>query len=91
MTAKVRVRLRFTGRVQGVGFRWRARHAAQLLDLTGWVENRSDDSVEMEVQGLRDDVERLPEILRQGRFIEIDSVERTELAPDPEERGFSVY
>ena len=28
----------FTGSVQGVGFRYRAQYAAQLLDLTGWVK-----------------------------------------------------
>ena len=40
-----------TGQVQGVGFRYRARYAAQTLDLTGWVENEDDGSVTLEVQG----------------------------------------
>ncbi|MFR8717144.1 MAG: acylphosphatase [Faecalibacterium prausnitzii] len=33
-----------TGQVQGVGFRYRARYAAQSLDLTGWVQNEDDGS-----------------------------------------------
>ena len=37
----VRERIRFYGRVQGVGFRYRAVYAARDLDCTGWVENRS--------------------------------------------------
>ena len=41
----------FTGSVQGVGFRYRAQYAAQLLDLTGWVENEDDGSVTLEVTG----------------------------------------
>lgn len=41
----------FTGSVQGVGFRYRAQYAAQLLDLTGWVENNWDGTVDLEAQG----------------------------------------
>ena len=37
----------FTGSVQGVGFRYRAQYAAQLLDLTGWVENNWDGTVDL--------------------------------------------
>lgn len=35
----IRRRWRFTGEVQGVGFRYYARAAAQHLGLTGWVAN----------------------------------------------------
>ena len=47
----VRRRYTITGQVQGVGFRYRARYAAQTLDLTGWVQNEDDGSVTLEVQG----------------------------------------
>ena len=33
----VRRRYSIEGQVQGVGFRYRARYAAQTLELTGWV------------------------------------------------------
>ena len=46
-----RLKLRFTGQVQGVGFRWTARHVANELGLTGWVRNEPDGSVSMELQG----------------------------------------
>ena len=46
-----RRRYTITGQVQGVGFRYRARYAAQILDLTGWVQNEDDGSVTLEVQG----------------------------------------
>lgn len=46
-----RLLLRFTGRVQGVGFRWTNRGTAEELGLTGWVRNLDDGSVEMEIQG----------------------------------------
>ena len=46
-----RLRMRFVGEVQGVGFRWTARKVAQELGLTGWVRNEPDGSVSMELQG----------------------------------------
>ena len=49
----VRRRYSIEGQVQGVGFRYRARYAAQSLGLTGWVENEDDGSVTLEVQGTR--------------------------------------
>ena len=41
----VRLRVRFVGRVQGVGFRWTAAMVARGLDVTGWVRNEPDGSV----------------------------------------------
>ena len=49
----------FTGSVQGVGFRYRAQYAAQLLDLTGWVENNWDGTVDLEAQGSAAQLDRL--------------------------------
>ena len=46
-----RWRLRFTGTVQGVGFRWTAATVARGLSVTGWVRNESDGSVTAEIQG----------------------------------------
>ena len=46
-----RLRLRFTGQVQGVGFRWTSSLVARDLGLTGWVRNESDGSVTAEIQG----------------------------------------
>jgi len=48
---KVRRHFYFSGMVQGVGFRFRARYLADGLGLTGWVKNLWDNRVEMEVQG----------------------------------------
>jgi acylphosphatase len=45
------VRIIFSGRVQGVGFRWHVQRTAQDLGISGWVRNRSDGTVEAVCQG----------------------------------------
>ena len=45
----LRRRWRFTGTVQGVGFRYYARAAALHLGLTGWVRNEYDGTVLLEL------------------------------------------
>ena len=47
----IRQHLNVYGRVQGVGFRYRAKRIADALELTGTVRNMEDGSVELEVQG----------------------------------------
>ena len=46
----------FTGRVQGVGFRFTVLNVANRYRLTGWVRNTLDGSVEMIAQGRPDDI-----------------------------------
>lgn len=36
---KIRKHFVFSGRVQGVGFRYRAAYAAKGIGITGWVKN----------------------------------------------------
>lgn len=62
----VRVRLRITGRVQGVYYRASTREQARALALTGWVRNRPDGSVEALAEGPRDALERLIAWCEQG-------------------------
>jgi len=55
------------GRVQGVGYRWWVRTAADRLGLTGWVMNGSDErSVELVAEGRRQALDQLEQLLRQG-------------------------
>ena len=58
-TGIVRYFGRATGRVQGVGFRYRSCYIAQSLGLTGWVENLWDGRVEMEVQGDENSIQQM--------------------------------
>ena len=54
----IRKHIVFRGCVQGVGFRYRARCAADHFGCTGWVRNNWDDTVTMEIQGTPDRIEQ---------------------------------
>ena len=86
----VREHVIFRGRVQGVGFRYQAMYAARDFGLTGWVENRPDGTVEMEVQGSPAAIGRMMKHLRSGHWIRIDDMDLEELPVVPGERGFGV-
>ena len=86
----VRRRMFFSGRVTGVGFRYRTKMAADQLGLSGWVRNTSDDCyVEMEVQGTEKQIGQLLASYRDSRWIDIDHVDVTNI-PVQREDGFYV-
>ena len=85
----VRKHYRFHGRVQGVGFRYKAMYLARGLGLTGWVENQWDGTVEMEVQGKPETIERLLSRLQEDRYISIPQIEESD-RPLEKERSFQV-
>ena len=86
----VRRHFSISGQVQGVGFRYRARYAAQALELTGWVENEDDGSVTLEVQGDPDKFPELFAMIQRSDYVRITDIRQKDLPPDPWERGFSV-
>jgi acylphosphatase len=59
-------RLRITGRVQGVGFRYALQHEALRLGLAGWVRNRADGSVHALAHGPAQAVDALTAWARRG-------------------------
>lgn len=69
------------GRVQGVGFRWWVRTAADRMGLTGWVMNGADErSVELVAEGPPAALDQLERLLRQGPpGAAVDRVEATRL------------
>ena len=90
MSEKIRQQLRFTGRVQGVGFRFTAQYTAQHFGLTGWVYNDYDGSVLMEIQGKPESIKKMIERLDSDRFIRIDNIEKTMLPLVEHEISFYV-
>ncbi len=49
----------YSGRVQGVGFRYTAEAIAHRLKLTGWVKNLQDGRVELVCEGPKEKIEAL--------------------------------
>lgn len=86
----IRKHFRFTGKVQGVGFRYRARYSASGIGVSGWVKNEWDGSVEMEVQGTDLQINQLLKMINQGRYIVIDSIESGEIPVIEGEKGFHI-
>ena len=89
MSDSIRMRFLFKGRVQGVGFRYRATKYALALGLTGWVKNTSDGSVVMEVQGKKEVINQLLKKIHSSQYIRIDKMESSEIALFTDE-GFRV-
>lgn len=81
------IRLRITGRVQGVGYRDALRREAERLGVTGWVRNLTDGSVEAVVQGSADAVRALQRWAHAGP--DLARVERVEAGPPAPEHDRS--
>ncbi len=58
-TQAIRARVIVTGKVQGVFFRAQAQEQASATGLTGWVRNRADGSVELTLEGPKEDVQHV--------------------------------
>ena len=86
---KVRKHIYFSGRVQGVGFRYHAYRIALALNLTGWVQNLYDDRVEMEVQGEEALIWDMVTELHKQRFVDIEHMDVADL-PLREERELRI-
>jgi acylphosphatase len=78
------------GRVQGVGFRYFAQHAAEELGLTGYVRNLDDGRVEVYAIGPDEKLSELAGRLHQGpRWADVRGVEEQPAEPR-EYRRFQV-
>ena len=89
MSDLLRKHIVFRGWVQGVGFRYRAWHAAELYSCTGWIRNDADGSVEMEIQGTEEGIDQVIAAVSRGFFITIEEMEVRRI-PVIEERDFYV-
>jgi len=56
MAGETRARARISGMVQGVGFRYTTRRTAAGYDVTGYVRNLPDGTVEIVAEGQREEI-----------------------------------
>ncbi len=83
-------KITYSGRVQGVGFRFTAHGIAARYGLAGYVRNMPDGSVEMLIQGNPDDIDScLGDINDEFRGY-ISSSEIEESAPNPSLKSFKI-
>ena len=78
------------GRVQGVGYRWWVRSAADRLGLSGWVMNGPDErSVELVAEGRVAALDELERLLRSGP--PGSAVERVDASRAPASGGYRSF
>ena len=81
----------FKGRVQKVGFRYTLYREAIRLNITGWVKNRLDGTVEAQLQGKKSDILFLINNLqKKSYFIVIEDYFMKEIPVNEQETSFDV-
>lgn len=81
----------FTGKVQGVFFRDKSSTHAKKLNLTGFVKNLPDGSVEAEAQGTSEDLHTwLKWCNSEEGSGHIEEISTTQIDPQPNEKTFKV-
>ncbi len=88
MKILVRKRIIFYGAVQGVGFRYRARHAAERFGCTGFAKNEWDGTVFMEIQGKEESIDQVILAVEKGTFIRIENMDVKTIDVVEDERRF---
>ena len=80
----------FTGRVQGVNFRWTACRVAERFDVAGWVRNEPAGSVRCVVEGDESELEAFVEAVREAMagYIKDTRITREKAVGDLE--GFGI-
>ncbi|KAF2834815.1 Acylphosphatase [Patellaria atrata CBS 101060] len=85
-----RISYKVTGEVQGVCFRQGTVEQAKNLNVTGWVRNASDGSVEGEAQGDKGSLDSFVKYLNKGpSAANVSNVEKSDLDPKDGESSFT--
>jgi acylphosphatase len=88
--ARVTETILFSGRVQGVGFRWTTERLARDLPVTGFVRNLADGRVEVVATGDSAVISRLIKRLKEHFGAGITEVERHNANDPMEFSGFTI-
>lgn len=86
----VRKQIRVHGQVQGVGFRYRASHAASAAGVTGWVRNDPDGTVFMEIQGTQAQIDQVFAMVGRGTYVYIERMDVKTIPLEENEYGFRI-
>ena len=86
----IRQHVLFSGRVQGVGFRYTACRIADRFAVTGWIQNLPDGRVEAVVEGEPSEIEDFLAAVREHMRPNISQCIKTESAATGEYLGFQI-
>ena len=81
---------RFSGRVQGVGFRYTAQNIALQYDVAGYVRNLPDGRVELVLEGSGEQMAHFMDALQERMNAYIRDVDRRDEPPTGEFGRFSI-
>ena len=80
----------FSGRVQGVGFRYTALEVAREFDVSGYVKNLGDGRVQLEAEGKAPEVNAFIAALEERMHGYIRKLERSGQIRAPQFSGFAI-
>ena len=80
----------YSGRVQGVGFRYTAQRIAQSFAVTGWVRNLPDGRVELVAEGERSEIDGFINRLAESMSDNIQSAQQHNEAETGEFSSFEI-
>ncbi len=86
-----RLHIYYSGKVQGVGFRYTTKNVATGYEVTGIVRNLPDGRVELVAEGVKEELEAFQQGIREsglGRFISNESLKWEDA--QGEFRGFEI-
>jgi acylphosphatase len=90
MAGQTRREVAFFGRVQGVGFRFSAHSLARGFDITGYVRNMPDGSVQLVAEGPGEEVEGFIAALKARMAGYIKSADEEEAQPTGSYGSFEI-
>jgi acylphosphatase len=85
------MRVFYSGRVQGVGFRYTVKSVALGFEVTGTVRNLSDGRVELVAEGMKDELDAFRQAVRESGlegFIQTEEISWSEVSNAF--RGFDI-
>ena len=86
----IRRKIRVSGSVQGVGFRYRMEYASSMVGTTGWVRYEPDGSVLLEIQGTEEQIDKVFIMVSQGTYVNIENMNVETIPLLEDEYGFRI-
>jgi len=88
--ATQRIRIKISGTVQGVGYRFFTQRSACTLGIRGYVENEPDGSVTIEAEGDQNQLTQFLNSVKRGpQWARVEDITTEEITPQ-DDAGFTV-